>query len=622
MTSNAAAALGSAVVPGSLAWSAEAMDVTPGGEAVTLTVVPASVPVVSLVSAQQQPLASGGDDDGENGDFGPRGTGAGAGGSDQQGPIGDDSSTAAIASVEPKRKGSSTDGILVGDTSIIAGRRVLDLHTAVAEEDIIRSVAKVPVDTPEQDTPRTTAARAAPESSDEDNGTDVGGGRSEQEARRVWEINQLLMKAEEEEDTSRARALKAETYEDGDDHSTAGASTTRRSGDGGAVSDQGYVDSSSDENEDDDHDAQPRFKRKRPFRPSKKKSSIRKKQHKTEAKRRHDDQKPASNAQQIEGKSGKKSKDSKKGIRKKEKEEEFPLCDICAYTADFRNLRYQVCSDCGMLVHEACVGMAPYHGSSWKCHACAAVGKVVETREYGFGPSTKTVSLSQMRCRARRCELCGVSDGDHSMHPLFDFDGPFGRQIIYPNPKPHLAWCHSLCGFVLQSFSTTRGCVYPCNQRGEFVGSNGEWRISGGGDVGGNHSKDDVFVTHHFVIAGRQYPEHQEIVYRLRAPESQEPNDYCQVCQRRTGKSLRIPVECSVGNQEEHAGFRNRHKNVGGSSCHNRMHIGCARWSKGRKCQVIFHPGTPDESTGVRRDLICECYCSKHALQMRSATNR
>mmetsp|Transcript_28081 Transcript_28081/g.81174 ORF Transcript_28081/g.81174 Transcript_28081/m.81174 type:complete len:572 (-) Transcript_28081:39-1754(-) len=475
-----------------------------------------------------------------------------------------------------------------------AGSRVEDLCRTDALNVVLSS--KAGEDQPLEEFPAVTTAKTE---SDNDN-SETDGVDQQRQTISLDDINRIMDAGRAEASGSRpdGDSTSHNSHGDGDSNGRrSDSSSSSSSDDSGAVSDQGEAEQSSDQGTGDQveegNNAIPRFIQ----------GTARASEYARNRVAEAQAQAPAQPPQPAQ---------------KLTPRELF--CDICGFPPTHRQLRHQTCCRCRVLVHETCYGIEPFNGSSWECHGCRAVGTAIRGRS-----SQGVIESMEQYYRPRQCQLCPISSGAHAMHPLYDRDGPNGRQIILPSadgmPR-RLAWVHSLCAFFINSFETTSGCVYACDNNGKYVDEDGTF----------DGEDETVFVAHHFVICGPEYSDHHDIIRSLQT--AYKTDELCLDCKLPLGGSRRIPVECSTGNKDEHKSYMKLHRSKGylhrhtnpEYNCHRRMHVGCARWGggqgDGRECAIIFTPGPADgmnESGVVGRSLICECYCPYHYSEIKDA---
>eukprot|EP00592_Proboscia_alata_P016723 CAMPEP_0194393774 /NCGR_PEP_ID=MMETSP0174-20130528/123483_1 /TAXON_ID=216777 /ORGANISM="Proboscia alata, Strain PI-D3" /LENGTH=774 /DNA_ID=CAMNT_0039189493 /DNA_START=435 /DNA_END=2759 /DNA_ORIENTATION=- len=278
-----------------------------------------------------------------------------------------------------------------------------------------------------------------------------------------------------------------------------------------------------------------------------------------------------------------------------------------------------------------------------KCELCHV--------NFGIHASHKTHGLRQLK-RPTKCELCHVNFGIHAMHPLYDIEGPEGRQVVENlNGIKNLAWVHTLCANYIGSYCQTRGCVYLCDENGNYgddfydtskksfsqdenetcVSDNSE-KVAGQKKSEGkrkktaqrddqDRKKDGQFSTGHHYVISREDPWKKRIS-DFRALK-------CLYCGKRD--KTKIPVQCVCCEETELEEFRSRHKES--SECYLAMHVGCARWIGNPRSKVVrgddredpkrehvyFYPGAPS-NVALEEDKFCRpvslCYCPAHAADI------
>ena len=285
-----------------------------------------------------------------------------------------------------------------------------------------------------------------------------------------------------------------------------------------------------------------------------------------------------------------------------------PNCDVCGYTPKFRGLRYGQCKTCGVGVHLACGGIGEpndgkEHDITFECWACQAVGKRFQVE--AFTSSGKRVKLKQER-RPTRCELCSVSTGVHSMHPLFDNHGMQGRQLhIRDGNKPRLAWCHTACA---QLINANDALVYGCRKDGWYDGADeDDWDGRSENSDLGRDKTVHVGTIHHFAYCLKQNGRHNAWTRRIR--DLQELK--CTECGTNDRGSFRIPMQCAAGTDRESEELKQFHSS---EYCTQPLHVGCARWSKrGAKnsAKKVYYFAGDDEM-----EPVAHVYCILHATQV------
>mmetsp|Transcript_1717 Transcript_1717/g.2566 ORF Transcript_1717/g.2566 Transcript_1717/m.2566 type:complete len:423 (+) Transcript_1717:70-1338(+) len=305
-------------------------------------------------------------------------------------------------------------------------------------------------------------------------------------------------------------------------------------------------------------------------------------------------------------------------------------CDVCNKKDGHMGHVLQRCDDCHVLVHDACYGLIP------NMVKCVDTGKTkYDKRDHWKCWPCQLKHLQPDGKRATKCVLCSVSDGVHAMHPVYNKEGPDGKQMMR---KSGPAWAHTLCGMFIGSHRKTAGCVFVCDENGDYSGDvedNDEEEMS--------DKIESKSEAHHFVICGESNPGHAPW-YKLikNARNGFGYNIRCSTCNMKDSNKLvlRIPVQCCTGDEDEHGMFRDCH-HPPGKTCHQAMHVGCARWKqpvkrRGSKdmsttmnsvSRVFFWPGTAlcdkDNSTATSTELeklgfddpVAEIYChpcSKH----------
>lgn len=281
-------------------------------------------------------------------------------------------------------------------------------------------------------------------------------------------------------------------------------------------------------------------------------------------------------------------------------------CDICEQKDGFRGYNLQKCSACGLAVHERCYGMAltTTKNSDFVCKACAVIGSKVEINKPSIlGVSSSTKERIRVQERPTECVLCGVQDGIHAMHPLFDTHGPEGRQLLI-SPRGNnrkLAWVHTLCANFI--CTKTGGSVYGC------YGNDGRYE-----DDSDEEYSDEENEVRFYVMATKENGKETDwskIIADYRKSIK------CQICGQRdnSGDSLRVPLQCSANDVNELVDFKRRHNDR--SECFVGMHVGCARWKEspptvfGKSCKMCYFFDGDDDGTHDEPQLAC--YCRAHA---------
>eukprot|EP00550_Attheya_septentrionalis_P008185 CAMPEP_0198297642 /NCGR_PEP_ID=MMETSP1449-20131203/37602_1 /TAXON_ID=420275 /ORGANISM="Attheya septentrionalis, Strain CCMP2084" /LENGTH=542 /DNA_ID=CAMNT_0043998653 /DNA_START=217 /DNA_END=1845 /DNA_ORIENTATION=- len=295
-------------------------------------------------------------------------------------------------------------------------------------------------------------------------------------------------------------------------------------------------------------------------------------------------------------------------------------CDVCHQKNGFRGIHKLVtCGKCGVAVHEKCYGLVPSDGPApFECRACQAVGKPIVGR---YGQEEQTVVTKQ---RPTACQFCSVDHGVHAMQPLFDKAGSAGRQMIVDKKGYRdLAWVHTLCALFLCNSPLTSGMVFGAQEDGDIdVDSD-----AGGGDDDSDDTDIEKEELHHFVLEGNDTGDDQ-------ATWLAHINEFrkglkCILCGKvdGDGKTLRIPIQCSYGDEGEIQEFRQRHQGSR-DTCYLGAHIGCAMWGKdeaGEKSKykrVFYYPGGDDDNPNLTPEeqilnkVQCCCYCPMHAEEI------
>lgn len=279
-------------------------------------------------------------------------------------------------------------------------------------------------------------------------------------------------------------------------------------------------------------------------------------------------------------------------------------CDICLQKDDWKGLKLQQCIECGVAVHEECyglVGMSSYKPGKFACYACQAVGHKIQ----GATIRGKTKTILQ-RERPMECVLCAVNYGPmHAMHPLYNDYGSNGRQLILPaghHVPERLGWVHTLCAMSICDNRNTKGCVYGCDENGDYEG-------------------EEANGVHRFVMCGLVDDEKDKDWVRLLKEHRRELK--CIICgehDKSGGKDLRVPIQCCAGDDDEYKEFKKFHEKLR-EPCSQAMHVGCAMWGTRRsgppmKRRMWFFPGGTEDS--AFSEPITEMFCDQHAREMDS----
>lgn len=319
-----------------------------------------------------------------------------------------------------------------------------------------------------------------------------------------------------------------------------------------------------------------------------------------------------------------------------------PWCDICWATPSWKGLHFQRCVTCQVGVHVECYGISGYEFSStdlspdFQCWACQAVGTTVKVRERDGAAGKRRLRFKE---RPTECCLCSVDDGTewyHAMHPIYDRHGIYGRQMVLPPTKDHpqqrLAWGHTLCCFALYTHVRTAGCVYACDARGAYDGTeddttsldddeydDGSTTSSANSDLVGTPGPNDLSI-HHF---GYWLPNRDGTddawtkVIREHQTELK-----CYICGRtdKFASSFRIPIQCSANDPDEFEGLQGCHKTD--RPCLIATHVGCARWGgrhhetfgeRSNVRRVWFFPGKVDADGNISVAPVSNLFCQAHA---------
>jgi hypothetical protein len=285
-------------------------------------------------------------------------------------------------------------------------------------------------------------------------------------------------------------------------------------------------------------------------------------------------------------------------------------CSICWGKDGHRDMKLQQCSDCGVLYHNDCYGRVVEEGEEPQaCWACQAVGTTVKGRTRDGRHKTVTIES-----RPTECCLCSVnlSDIPLAMHPIYD--RPKGRPLILEGTEDRVAFCHTLCAFVIGANASTGGCVYGVHKNGNYEGITGE-KFDDDLSIASEFDDTDEDCDpswHHFVIVMTQTRENE--VY-LDAIRQHQEELCCFVCNQNDQPKhvLRIPVQCMCNGQTEWAEFRQcRRKN---DHCFTAMHVGCAIWGRPEQWpllrRVYFNAGTTTDAP-----VVSNVFCDAHAQEL------
>lgn len=284
------------------------------------------------------------------------------------------------------------------------------------------------------------------------------------------------------------------------------------------------------------------------------------------------------------------------------------ICDICEQKDGFRGYNLQICSVCGLAVHERCYGMTltSTKNSNFVCKACAVIGSKVEVNEPSLlGRASSTKGKIRVQQRPTECVLCNVHNGIHAMHPLFDTHGPDGRQLVITSAGVNdrkLAWVHTLCANFI--CSTTGGSVYGC------YGDDGRYE-----DDSDEEYSDEGNEVRFYAMATKDLNGKETAWSKIIS--DYRKSILCSICGKRDNSvnCLRIPLQCFANDAKELVDFKRRHEDR--SECFVGMHVGCARWGEspsivhGKKCKMCYFFDGDDDGTYESPQLAC--YCRKHA---------
>ena len=333
-------------------------------------------------------------------------------------------------------------------------------------------------------------------------------------------------------------------------------------------------------------------------------------------------------------------------------------CDICwrkdKGSADDARMILQRCCKCGVCVHNECYGLQTTNNRgkrdpNFVCHACQAVGKTIKVRKRN--PKTGKRLQFEVTKRPTECCLCGVDDKHfhyHAMHPVYDYHGPRGRQMVLEasEKKPaRLAWAHSLCAFSICSYRTTAGCVYGCTKGGMFAGCDEDGdddeqdcdeSVNSDLEVD-EHSQSDTSIHHFVYVLPPEQRTSNPIKLRgrsaiydgdawVKAIREHQENLMCYICGKsdKSEKIRRIAIQCSAGDECEFEEFRKCHSDLrSGDECYQAMHFGCAVWGKNDQGEYshtrrfYYFPGLESTNSDKFRKTVVNCFCDAHALDIR-----
>lgn len=271
----------------------------------------------------------------------------------------------------------------------------------------------------------------------------------------------------------------------------------------------------------------------------------------------------------------------------------IPRCDMCEYKDGHNSLRLVTCSSCNLHVHQECYGLTDMTAQKFAsgCPPCRAVGKEFEGKTMN-GEIKKVVQNE----RPVDCVMCSVSSGIHALHPVYDVAGTTGRPMVLTSGK--LAWVHTLCASSICQNRVTRGSVYGCDVTGSANEDATESNDDGSSGTTGSRAID--VTTHHYVICNPTDTEWWRVIRESRKLT-------CIGCGKKDD-GLRIPIQCTAGDDEEYPLFKQKHRDMT-TACMQAMHVGCAMWgrNKGTYRRIYFYPGSGTS------DPVCECYCPQHA---------
>ena len=291
-------------------------------------------------------------------------------------------------------------------------------------------------------------------------------------------------------------------------------------------------------------------------------------------------------------------------------------CDICNRKDGFRGLELWQCKDCKVCVHRECYLSIPddtvnevygdkesvdFEDRLFHCKACLHVKNKREKEQREVQRPTK-------------CQLCSVVHEDwktmpHAMHELYDEPGT--------DPKrKSIGWVHSICALYICSNPRTSSCVYGVDKNGMYENCGDEEYELSDGDK--SEEEPTGWELDHFCIAdGRDKAsvDFKKVIMEHRRGLT------CSICKKKddTGKSKRIPIQCSLGDERVDKEFENIFSPKETSiPCSKAFHVGCALWQNQKQNstrRVFYFPGQQEvnqDNPSLNQPQIF-CFCTKHA---------